>query len=68
MGYAGQLLLSTDTCRRSQLAANGGRGFGYVWTSFLPRLRARGVTDSQISKMLVATPRRLLVGAEEGVV
>jgi predicted metal-dependent phosphotriesterase family hydrolase len=62
MGYAGNILISTDTCRRSQLRANGGRGFDYVLTSFLPRLRQCGVTDAQIKAMTVDTPRNLLCG------
>jgi len=60
MGYAEQLLLSTDTCRRSQLRANGGRGFGFLWESFLPRLAERGVSPDAIETMTVAPPRRLL--------
>jgi predicted metal-dependent phosphotriesterase family hydrolase len=59
-GYEQQVLLSTDTCRRSQLHANGGRGYDYLWTSFLPRLQDRGLTDMQIQSMLVTGPRRLL--------
>jgi predicted metal-dependent phosphotriesterase family hydrolase len=59
LGYERQLLLSTDTCRLSQLHKNGGRGFDYIWTSFLPRLRDLGVTDSQICAMLVETPKTL---------
>ena len=62
MGYERQILLSTDTCRRSHLHANGGRGYDYLWTSFLPRLLRRGVTQAQIESMLVAAPRRLLAG------
>jgi predicted metal-dependent phosphotriesterase family hydrolase len=62
LGYAERILLSTDTCRRSQLRANGGRGFDYLFTSFLPRLRQCGVDKPQINAMLVAAPRRLLSG------
>ena len=61
-GYAAQILLATDTCRRSHMAVNGGRGFDFVWRSFLPRLREHGVTDVEIETMLVTTPRRLLAG------
>ena len=60
LGFARRVLLSTDTCRRSQLAAHGGRGFGFLFTSFLPRLRERGVTDGQIHEMLVLAPRDFL--------
>ncbi len=59
MGYERQLLLSTDTCRLSQLRCNGGRGFDFLWTSFLPRLTARGVSNSQIQTMLIDNPQRM---------
>jgi phosphotriesterase-related protein len=62
LGWAGQILLSTDTCRLSQLHANGGRGLDFLFTSFLPRLRHHGVTESQIATMLIEAPRRLLSG------
>jgi phosphotriesterase-related protein len=60
LGYEKQLLLGTDTCRLSQLRENGGRGFDFLWTSFLPRLYKLGVAHSQIRTMLVEAPRRLL--------
>jgi predicted metal-dependent phosphotriesterase family hydrolase len=63
LGYARQIVLGSDTCRRSQLRANGGRGLASLWTSFLPRLAALGVTEADISSMLVDAPRRLLAGA-----
>ena len=59
LGYERQLLLGTDTCRLSQLHENGGRGFDFLQTSFLPRLYELGVTHSQIQAMLVESPRRL---------
>ncbi len=64
LGYEHQLLLSTDTCRLSQLRSNGGRGFDFLWTTFLPRLKLRGVTDSQIHSLLVTTPRRMFARLE----
>lgn len=60
LGYEKQLLLSTDTCRRSQLKELGGRGFDYLQNSFLPLLRERGVTEAQLYSLLVDSPRRLL--------
>lgn len=59
MGFAPRVLLSMDTCRRSQWHRNGGRGYDFLWHSFLPRLRARGVTDAQIHAMLVEAPARV---------
>ena len=58
-GYARQLVLSTDTCRLSQLQCRGGRGFSYLWTHFLPRLRAQGVSGNDIRTMLVENPGRV---------
>ena len=63
LGYARQIMLSTDTCRKSQLRRYGGRGFDYLWRTFLPRLRARGVTDAEIHTMLVEAPRAILTGS-----
>ncbi len=62
MGFEKQLLLSGDTCRRSQLRVNGGRGLDHVLTSFRSLLRENGVTESQIEAMTVDSPRRLLCG------
>jgi phosphotriesterase-related protein len=66
MGYAPQLLLATDTCRLSHLRCRGGRGYDFLWTSFLPRLRARGVSDAQVYCMLVETPQRMFARAKGG--
>ncbi len=63
LGHAGKVTLSTDTCRLSQMHRNGGRGFDHVWTSFLPELRVRGVTEAQIDSMLVDAPRSILAAA-----
>jgi predicted metal-dependent phosphotriesterase family hydrolase len=64
LGYAARILLSTDTCRLSQLRRNGGRGYDYVFRSFLPLLTAHGVTAAQIHAMLVEAPRALLARTE----
>jgi len=64
MGYAKQILLSTDTCRNSQLHANSGRGLDYIFNSFLQLLRQCGVSEAQITAMTVDAPRELLCGAK----
>jgi phosphotriesterase-related protein len=63
LGYSYKITLSTDTCRLSHLHRNGGRGFDYLWKSFLPRLRQRGVSEVQIRDMLVNAPRTFLTGS-----
>ena len=59
-GFADRLLLSTDTCRRSQLHRFGGRGFDYLLTHVLPGLRDLGVSDEQIGRMTVINPACIL--------
>ena len=59
-GHADRLFLSQDVCNDSQLKAFGGNGYTYLTDTFLPRLRAAGVSDAEIETMTVANPRRLL--------
>ena len=59
-GHADRVLLSQDVCNDSQLVRFGGNGYAYLATTFLPRLRAAGVSDADIETMTVANPRRLL--------
>ncbi len=55
-GFADRVLLSGDICMLSQLAYQGGKGYGYVLEVFVPMLRERGVRDEHIQRMLVTNP------------
>ena len=59
-GHADRVLLSQDVCHNSQLVHYGGHGYVYLSSTFLPRLRERGVSDADIEQMTVLNPRRLL--------
>ena len=59
-GHAEHVLLSQDVCHDSQLRRYEGNGYTYLTDTFLPRLRAAGITDAEIETMTVANPRRLL--------
>jgi phosphotriesterase-related protein len=59
-GRTDRILLSGDTCTKSVLVAYGGQGYGRVLTSFVPRLRERGLDEASIEAMLVANPARAL--------
>jgi predicted metal-dependent phosphotriesterase family hydrolase len=59
-GHADRILLSQDVCHDSQLTRYEGHGYVYVAETFLPRLRAAGVSDAEIDTMTVRNPRRLL--------
>ena len=59
-GHAERILLSQDVCHDSQLSRYGGNGYTYLAESFLPTLRAAGVSDDEIATITVDNPRRLL--------
>jgi phosphotriesterase-related protein len=59
-GFADRVLLSQDVCHDQQLVRFGGNGYSYLTDTFLPRLRAAGVSDAEIETITVANPRRLL--------
>ena len=59
-GHADRILLSQDVCSDDQLKRYDGAGYTYLMDTFLPRLRAAGVSDAEIETMTVANPRRLL--------
>jgi phosphotriesterase-related protein len=59
-GHADRVLLSQDVCHDSQLTRYEGNGYTYLSETFLPRLRAAGVSNDEIATMTVANPRRLL--------
>jgi phosphotriesterase-related protein len=61
-GHLEHLLLSHDVCTASQLACNGGSGFGFVPGRFSDSLREAGVSDEEIDILLVQNPRRALAG------
>jgi phosphotriesterase-related protein len=63
VGYGNRVLLSHDICDITKLAINGGPGYAYILTTFVGKLRAFGVDDDAIRRMLVDNPQRLLTPA-----
>jgi phosphotriesterase-related protein len=59
-GHLERVLLSQDVCHDSQLRRYGGNGYTYLADTFLPRLRAAGVSEDEIRTITVDNPRRLL--------
>ncbi len=51
-GYSNQLTLSMDITRKSYLEQNGGHGYGHLQRCFIPKLKAHGISDAVISRML----------------
>lgn len=52
--------LTCSVWTKMQLTRYGGLGYGHVVSRILPVLRSRGVTEAQITRMLVERPRDLL--------
>jgi phosphotriesterase-related protein len=59
-GHGDRVLLSQDVCHNSQLRHYEGNGYTYLQTTFLPRLRERGVSEAEIEQLTVTNPRRIL--------
>ena len=59
-GYLERVLISMDICANSLLHWNGGHGFDYLLTTFVPLLREEGLTDEEIRIILVDNPIRVL--------
>ena len=59
-GYISQVTLSMDLCSRQELRHYGGYGYAYLFKSFLPLLRNRGITQEEIDRMLGRNPMRIL--------
>ena len=61
-GHASQILLSHDVFLRGHLLADGGCGYGYLLTSFLPLLTQAGLDQEEARQLVTANPRAALTG------
>jgi predicted metal-dependent phosphotriesterase family hydrolase len=61
-GFASQVLLSHDVFLRGHLHADGGCGYGYLLTGFLPLLSAAGLDTELVRRLVTANPRAALTG------
>ncbi len=59
LGYAGQIVLSTDISRKSYMHANGGYGYTDVMDRIVPMLKERSVSEAAINTMLIDNPARI---------
>ena len=62
-GHADRLLLSHDIGLKVQWARNGGSGFAYVPTAFLPRLVEAGVDAGIAQSLMTTNPAALFMAA-----
>jgi phosphotriesterase-related protein len=58
-GYERQVLLSHDVATKHRLHAYGGLGYDHLITNVVPRLRKRGLTEQDVSTLIVDNPARV---------
>lgn len=57
-GHHDQLLLSHDIAYKTSLVKYGGYGYHHLLVNVVPRLRAKGVDDGGLRRLLVENPAR----------
>ena len=62
-GFGDQVLLSHDVFLRGHLHADGGPGYGYLLTDFLPLLVSAGLDPDEVRSLVTVNPQRALAGA-----
>ncbi|EEZ8884610.1 phosphotriesterase-related protein [Escherichia coli] len=55
-GLLNRVMLSMDITRRSHLKANGGYGYDYLLTTFIPQLRQSGFSQADVDVSYVKIP------------
>jgi Predicted metal-dependent hydrolase with the TIM-barrel fold len=59
-GHLDQILISHDICTKVRLERFGGHGYQHIFANVLPLMRRRGFSESEIRRIMIDTPRRLL--------
>jgi phosphotriesterase-related protein len=62
-GYGDRLLIGQDVCAKHCLTRYGGYGYAHLLDNIAPRLRDRGVANSDLMAILVENPARVLAFA-----
>jgi phosphotriesterase-related protein len=57
-GHRDQILMSHDIAYKTSLVAYGGYGYHHLLVNVVPRLRAKGVDDAGLTRLLVSNPAR----------
>ncbi|MFL9872910.1 phosphotriesterase family protein [Paraburkholderia megapolitana] len=59
-GFVNQTLISQDVCVKTSHVRYGGFGYGYILEYIAPQLRAYGVNDFEIDRMMSVNTRNVL--------
>ncbi|QIK70405.1 phosphotriesterase-related protein [Erysipelothrix sp. HDW6C] len=61
-GKLDHITLALDITRKSNFKYQGGIGYSYLFTDFLPMLREEGITEASIQMMINDNPQRIFGG------
>ena len=56
MNLLNKVFLSQDISRKSNMEFMGGIGYSYIFDSFIPMLKEKGITDESLDLMLHKNP------------
>ncbi len=59
-GFSDKILISCDICLKTLLHQFGGWGYDHVLVNIVPMLKEAGLTDGQISKLLMDNPQNFI--------
>ena len=59
-GRMDQIVLSEDLTRKTHLEFKGGIGYSYLFDTFIPMVKAAGLKQESLDKMLIHNPARIL--------
>ena len=59
-GYVDQILIAQDVCDQWRYTRFGGKNYGHILRSIVPRMLNIGVSKTDVDKMLVANPAHAL--------
>jgi len=59
-GYADRLLMSQDTCFKTDLVAFGGWGYAHILNNIVPIMLRWGISKESVQTIMVENPQRIL--------
>ncbi|XP_018614321.1 N-acetyltaurine hydrolase [Scleropages formosus] len=59
-GYEDKIVIAHDIHTKNRLTKYGGHGYSYILNSIVPKMLLRGITQSQVNKILIDNPREWL--------
>ena len=59
-GRSSQIVIAHDICTKHRTSKYGGHGYAHILENIVPRMRSRGIDETNIQDILVSTPARLL--------